>query len=161
MKLCVCGLLAIAAFIFCFLASAQALAQNAYVTNNGSNNVSVIDTNAVPATIPVGSNPYGVAVTPDGRTAYVANAGSNTVSVIDTASNAVTATIPVGSYPVAFGLFIQPAPRFAGTPGAANCTRKSVSALAQQYGGLAHAAVALGYSNASALQSVVASYCDR
>ena len=38
----------------------------AYVTNSGSNNVSVIDTatNTVVATVPVGENPWGVAVTP-------------------------------------------------------------------------------------------------
>jgi len=43
------------------------LAQNAYVTNFGGT-VSVIATatNTVTATIPVGSYPYGVAVTPDG-----------------------------------------------------------------------------------------------
>jgi uncharacterized repeat protein (TIGR03803 family) len=36
---------------------------------------------------------------------------------------------------------------FAGTPGQANCIGKSVSALAHQYGGLAHAADALDYSS--------------
>jgi hypothetical protein len=33
MKFHTCGLLAIAAFVSCFLASAQALAHNAYITN--------------------------------------------------------------------------------------------------------------------------------
>jgi YVTN family beta-propeller protein len=56
-------------------------------------------TNTVVATVPVGSFPYGVAVTPDGTHAYVANQGSNDVSVIDTASNTVVATIPVGNAP--------------------------------------------------------------
>jgi YVTN family beta-propeller protein/uncharacterized repeat protein (TIGR03803 family) len=69
----------------------------AYVTNTGSNTVSVLDTvtNAVLATVPVGVKPEGVAVTPDGTQAYVANAGSNTVSVIATATNTVAATVPV------------------------------------------------------------------
>jgi len=44
MKLRPCRLLAISAFVFCFLGSAQTLAQNAYITNDGSGNVSVIDT---------------------------------------------------------------------------------------------------------------------
>ena len=63
-----CRLLAVAGFVTCFLASAQTLAQNAYITNNSDNSVSVIDTatNTVTATIPVGDGPFGVAVTPDG-----------------------------------------------------------------------------------------------
>jgi YVTN family beta-propeller protein len=55
-----CG---IAAFALAgILGSAQSFAQNAYITNAESNNVSVIDTatNKVTATIPVGSGPVGV-----------------------------------------------------------------------------------------------------
>src|ERR1700751_4984019 len=98
MKLRTCGLLAIAALVFCLLASAQVLAQNAYITNYGSNTVSVIATasNTVIATIPVGGAPYGVAVNPDGGRVYVTNSDSGSVSVIATASNTVIATIPVG-----------------------------------------------------------------
>ena len=101
MKLRIWRLFAIAALVFCCFAGAQALAQNAYITNLDANTVSVIDTtsNTVADTIPVGSRPGGVAVTPDGSTVYVANQGANTVSVIATASNTVTATIPVGSVP--------------------------------------------------------------
>ena len=46
-----------------------------YVTNYGSNTVSVIDTatNTVTATVTVGTNPRGVAVSPDGKKVYVAN----------------------------------------------------------------------------------------
>jgi YVTN family beta-propeller protein len=104
-----------------------------------------------------------VAVTPDGNTVYVANFSSNTVSVIATASNTVTATIPVGSDPVAFGLFIQPAklaPRFAGTPGKANCYGKSVSALVRQYHGLHAAAAALGFSSIRALEKAILEFCE-
>ncbi|MGE7439645.1 YncE family protein, partial [Kitasatospora sp. NPDC001175] len=73
----------------------------AYVTNEGSNNVSVINTttNTVTATITVGTNPFAVAVSPDGTTAYVTNEGSNNVSVINTTTNTVTATITVGTNP--------------------------------------------------------------
>ena len=73
----------------------------AYITNDGSNTVSVINlaTNAVTATIPVGSHPRGVAVSPSGIRVYVANYGSHDVSVIDSAANAVITTIPVTPAP--------------------------------------------------------------
>jgi hypothetical protein len=50
-------------------------------------------------------------------------------------------------------------PVFAGTPGKANCHGKSVSALAQQYGGLNNAAAALDYSSVSALQNAILEFC--
>src|SRR5262249_36956415 len=45
----------------------------AYVTNHGESSVSVIDlaSETVIATVPVGTGPYGVAVTPDQRHVYV------------------------------------------------------------------------------------------
>ena len=96
MKLRICRLFASAAFVFCCFAGAQALAQNAYITNFNANTVSVIDTtsNTVTATIPGFTSPFGVAVSPDGSTVYVANFIDETVSVIATATNTVTATIP-------------------------------------------------------------------
>ncbi len=131
-----------------------------YVTNAFSNTVWVIDTatNTVSATIPVGVNPVGVAVNPDGSKVYVANLSANTVSVIDTATNTVIATIPVGSQPVAFGVFIQPAPRFAGVAGSKNCQGTSVSALATKFGGLKAAAAALGFSNVQGLQDAIRAF---
>ena len=161
MSLRVSGLVAIAGFALAGVVdSAQSLAQNAYITNHVSNTVSVIDTatNTVTATIPVGAGPIGVAVSPDGGRVYVTNDFDNTVSVIDTTTNTLIATIPVGSDPLAFGIFIQPAPRFAGTPGKANCHGQSVSALALQYGGLNNAAAALGYPSVSALQNAISAY---
>ena len=83
------------------------------------------------------------------------------MSVIDTATNTVTATIPVGSGPLAFGVFIQPPPRFAGTPGYSNCYGQSVAALARQYGGLDAAVGALHYSSVQTLQNDIAAYCAR
>jgi YVTN family beta-propeller protein len=84
----------------------------AYVTNEGSNYVNVINTTEnTAATVDVGSDPEGVAITPNGADAYVVNNGSNTVSVIDTATNSVTATVNVGSYPV--GVAITPNGEFA------------------------------------------------
>ncbi|MEW6618388.1 MAG: cytochrome D1 domain-containing protein [bacterium] len=85
-----------------------------YVTNHGSHKVSVIDTSTnqvVGAPIPVGTNPDGVAITPDGRYAYVTNRSSHNVSVIDTSTNQVVGTIPVGSSPL--GVAITPDGRYA------------------------------------------------
>jgi YVTN family beta-propeller protein len=143
------------------------LRSKVYVANVASNTVSVIDTanDTVSATIYVGTNrgPNGVAVTPDGEKVYVTNAFSNNVSVIDTTKNKVIATIPVGLNPNAFGMFIQPAqptPRFAGTPGEANCYGQSFPALTQQYHGLDAAATALGFSSVRALQIAILEFCE-
>jgi YVTN family beta-propeller protein len=78
-----------------------AAAPYAYITNAGSDTVSVIDIdrNVVAATIQVGLSPQGVAVNTTGSRVYVANVGSNTVSVIDGVTNSVIATIPVGIEP--------------------------------------------------------------
>jgi YVTN family beta-propeller protein len=133
-----------------------------YVANQGSNNISVIDaaTDAVVATIPVGNSPLGVAVTPDGRKVFVTNSGSNTVSVISTAKDKVTATVHVGKSPTSFGVFIQPARRFAGLPGKASCFGRSVAALARQFGGLNAAAAGLGLPSVGALQEAIQEFCE-
>jgi YVTN family beta-propeller protein len=148
------------------LVAPAALAQNAYITNYGSDTVSVIDTATngyVGSPIRVGDDPFGVAVTPDGSRVYVANQSSGTVSVIDTATNAVVGpAIQIGpsSIPVAFGLFIQPAEaQFAGTPGQKNCAGQSASAVARRYGGLGAAARALGYASVAELQGAISTYC--
>jgi uncharacterized repeat protein (TIGR03803 family) len=49
--------------------------------------------------------------------------------------------------------------RFAGQQGRTSCIGKSVSALAREYGDLAAAAVALGYSGVQALRDAIAAYC--
>src|ERR1035437_7729856 len=68
----------------------------AYVADSCSDTVSAIDTatNTVIATIPVGVNPYELAMTQDGARVYVTNVYDTTVSVIDTATNTIIATIP-------------------------------------------------------------------
>ena len=81
--------LGITALAFLMLVSLAGALPFAYITNAESNNVSVIDTttNKVTATIPVGSNPMGVAISPDGTKVYVVNAHSNDVSIIYMATN--------------------------------------------------------------------------
>ena len=79
--------------------------KSAYVTNYGSNTVSIIDTvtnkvvDANPATtavdaIAVRSNPDGVALSADGSLVYVAN-GDDRISVIDTKTKTVVSTLQV------------------------------------------------------------------
>lgn len=53
----------------------------------------------VAARIPVGTNPYGITLSPDGKTAFVANHLGNSVSVVNTSSHQVEATIDVGHAP--------------------------------------------------------------
>jgi YVTN family beta-propeller protein len=108
MKLRIGGPLALVAFVCCCLGSAETGAQNAYITNLGSNTVSVIATatNTVTATIPVGAEPRGAAVSPDGSTVYITNTVDGTVSVVNTATNTVIATISVGSLPL--GVAVTP-----------------------------------------------------
>ncbi len=75
----------------------------------------VIDTatNTVEATVPVGNEPFWVAVAPDGKHAYVTNCNESlpagSVSVIDTATNTVVATVPVGTDSVGVGIVPPPA----------------------------------------------------
>jgi YVTN family beta-propeller protein len=75
----------------------------AYVANQGSNSVSVIDLTQNPpvvvATVPVGTQPDSAALSANGARLYAANFGSGTVSVIDTATNSVTKTVTVGTRP--------------------------------------------------------------
>jgi len=60
MRLRLCRLLAVAGFVSCFLASTQTFAQLAYITNEGSNDVSVIDTNKSPAMCEVAHTCSGI-----------------------------------------------------------------------------------------------------
>jgi gliding motility-associated-like protein len=66
-----------------------------YIPNFDAGTVSVINatTNALVTTIPVGTNPYNVAVSHDYNRVYIANQGSNSVSVIYMPTNRVIATI--------------------------------------------------------------------
>ncbi len=77
----------------------------AYVTNQGSATVTVLDVVNVrlDREMPVGQNPVAVAASPTRNEVYVLNAGApggqGSISVIDCEHNAVVATIPVGRDP--------------------------------------------------------------
>ena len=97
------------AALACLTAPAVTLAQNAYITNAGSRNVSVIDTvtnTVVGSPIAAGFIPFGVAVTPDGSKVYVTNSGGNDLLVIATATNTVIANFAVGRLPA--GVAVTP-----------------------------------------------------
>ncbi len=80
----------------------------AYITNPANGTVSLIDTvtNNVIATVNVGINPLGVAVSYDKKRVFVTNVYSDTVSVIDTATNTVIATVNGFNEP--WGVAISP-----------------------------------------------------
>lgn len=92
----------------------------AYVTDTGSDNVIVIDTNPASgsyntstSSVAVGIRPYGVAFTPDGTRAYVTNNGStnvdiDSVSEITTASDTVTDTITLYPNSAPSGIAVAP-----------------------------------------------------
>jgi hypothetical protein len=60
---------------------------------------------------------------------------------------------------VAMNISVTGSAPFAGTPGKANCRGKSVSVLAQQFGGLNEAATALGFGSVQALQDAIETFC--
>lgn len=94
---------------FCFAGISVAYADQLYVLNEGSNNISVIDsfTNQETYLIPVGNQPSAIALAPQSKMLYVANRSDNTVDVIDTQTNQkISPPIHVGSHPV--GLFVSP-----------------------------------------------------
>lgn len=84
-----------------------------------------------------------------------------------TASGPIT-PFAIGGYNVGSWFFLDDisvssiwgaSPPFTGSPRAANCIGKTVSALAQKYGSLVQAAATLGYSSVSDLQNAVVGYC--
>ena len=99
----------------------------AYVTNEGSGELTILDTSTDSAvgTIPVGTRPRGIRLSEDGRTVFVALSGSprcpptmpdeeceklkadktkDGIGVIDVASRRVTKVLPGGSDPEAFDI---------------------------------------------------------
>jgi YVTN family beta-propeller protein len=81
-----------------------------YVTNSGSNSVTVFDLTSINlgvipgittlATVNVGSGPVGVTALPDGTRFYTANSLSNDVTVVSATSYSVLKTVAVGQDPV-------------------------------------------------------------
>jgi YVTN family beta-propeller protein len=80
-----------------------------YVAQSGGT-VSVINTNtySITSTITVGSEPYGIVVTPDGNKVYVANYFDSSVFVINTITNTVSDTIKFSEFTYPKGLAVSP-----------------------------------------------------
>jgi PQQ-dependent catabolism-associated beta-propeller protein len=72
-----------------------------FVTNEKSNNVTVIDGAAhkVIATVQMGERPRGIVASADGKFVYVANSNSNDISTIDSKTLAVLNRFPAGIDP--------------------------------------------------------------
>ena len=56
-------------------------------------------TNTVVGLVEVGQRPWGITMSPDGRTLYTANGPSNDVSIVDVATRSVTARVKAGDSP--------------------------------------------------------------
>lgn len=76
----------------------------AYVPNERSNDVTVIDTTTdqVIATVAVGERPRSIRLSPDGKRLYVALGEEDRIAVVDTATLKITEKIPAGTDPEMF-----------------------------------------------------------
>src|SRR6201989_984572 len=85
-------------------AAGRAGAYLAYVSNEKSNTVSVIDTNKweVVRTIKVGQRPRGIAFTRDQNYVLVAVGDDDTIQMIDAKTNEIVDTLPSGPDPEFF-----------------------------------------------------------
>lgn len=83
----------------------------------------------VVATVTVGPNPFGIAVTPDSKHVYVSNSGGNTVSVIDAAavSSGASSSITVGQSPQGASVSSDGGTVFVANWGSGNLTAISVA----------------------------------
>src|SRR5215467_7068589 len=95
---------AIAVVCTLLVPTGNAKAYKAYVSNEKSNTISVIDTaeRKVIGTIKVGQRPRGIAITRDQKYVLVAVGDDDTIQMIDTASNRVVDTLPSGPDPELF-----------------------------------------------------------
>ena len=85
----------------CIVVTSYLHSQTAYITNQGDNTVSIINTvnNTVIKTISVDQGPTAVSVSGNGSRVYITNADNSNISVINTSDNTVIKIIMVGSSP--------------------------------------------------------------
>ena len=79
-----------------------------FVADRESHQISVFDTARMTrlATIPAGTAPFALALSPDERRLYVGNVRSNDLTVIDTEALKALATAPAGAMP--YGVAVSP-----------------------------------------------------
>ena len=97
---------------------------------------------AIVATIPVGSQPHGVAINPSTNRIYIANQLSGSVSVIDGATDSVVDTIAVGGQPIGVATYpernrVYVANHFPGVPVIDGATNTVVGTASVRGGGMA------------------------
>src|SRR5215475_14538858 len=82
----------------------QASAFTAYISNEKSNTITVIDTDklAVVKTIKVGQRPRGIELTKDGKYILVAVGDDDTIQMIDVNTHEIVANVPSGPDPELF-----------------------------------------------------------
>src|SRR3989440_1085017 len=75
----------------------------AYVSNEGSASISIIDTatDKVVSTMKIGQKPRGIAISPDGKRLYISDQTANALRVIDTGKNAEITQVTLGESPEA------------------------------------------------------------
>ena len=84
-------------------AATAAAAPFAYVPNEGSASISVIDTatDRVTATLKLAQKPRGIAVSLDGSRLFISDQATNALVTIDLGKREVVATTPLGNSPEA------------------------------------------------------------
>ena len=80
--------------------------ETVWVVNPDAGTVTMIDAGRLEkvAEVPIGQEPWSLAVSPDGRSVYVVDRATGTLVVMDAQSHLVRATVPVGSEPGAVAL---------------------------------------------------------
>ena len=97
-------------FIACSILLATPLfataAPLAYVSNEGSGTLSIIDTatDQVIGEIAAGQKPRGAVVSKDGRTLYVSDRGTNSLVMVDLQKRAAAGSIALGESPEGVGI---------------------------------------------------------
>ena len=80
-----------------------------YMSTGRGGTIAIIDMTRAPqllAEVPVGTRPWGIALSADGSKLYTANGPSDDVSIVDTAALRTTTKIPVGRSP--WGVVLGP-----------------------------------------------------
>ena len=100
------AVLVAAAWAVCAACSSAEPTHRLFVTNEGDNTLSVIDTRTgeLEATLEVGNRPRGIGLSPDRKHVYVANGDDNALAVVDVRSLEIVKTISAGSDPEAFAV---------------------------------------------------------
>src|SRR5207249_8754420 len=81
----------------------------AYVPNLDSGDLYVLDTASLSllATVPIGDDPFGAAVSPDATRVYVTQFASG-LTVLDAHANQIIASVSIGAFPGSSGVAITP-----------------------------------------------------